>query len=636
MSLFKQIALIMSAFLFLVLVSVMVFNFQSAKQYAQEELSNNAQNTASYLSLSLTNAKGNQSKMSTMISAVFDSGYYQEITLFDTDNKIIYQRTKEKESSTVPLWFKSLYDFQIPPTSATVSSGWNPVGTVQVFPLEENAHVKLYKNFLELLKSFAVISFITFTILYFLLRFILSSLKKLKVQAESVSQNNFIVNDDIPSTVEFKEVTLAMNKMVTKVKDIFEKEAASVKDYHKLLYTDTLTGLGNRNFFELKLNDFISSQEGDTKGIILTMFFDGVIEANKAVGHENVNEVIKELSDTVVQTLKEESSAVITRIDGTKISVIFPSVLSEDIETFADDILTQAMMRLEKSSIQDCDWGIKLVQLNYNTHDTTSRILDKIEKALSSAKKNSVTYLSIEDADEKALQKEIIESRIKEHSIALALQDVYSTQGDILHAEAYVRLFDEDKNMYEAGDFIPLVHKMRLDTKLDQNVINYAIKEPSLQETMIAINISARFIQDKGALSWLKERLASVSPGRVFNFEVSNQNLLGAINEAQNFSNMLHEAGHNFGIDRFSIEHESNLNYLQMLKPEYIKINSSYLNDMLQSKQGQTNNALQILIESLDIKIIATNLEDKKTRESLEKVGIKYFQGSLLTKPKLV
>ena len=636
MSLFKQISLIMSVFLFFVLISVMAFNFQSAKQYAQEELANNAQNTASYLSLSLANAKGNTSEMSTMISAVFDSGYYQEIILFNTNDKVIYKRTKEKASSEVPAWFKSLYNFHIPITSATVSSGWNPIGAIQVSPLQENAHIKLYKNFLELLQSFAIIALITFGLLYLLLRLILSSLKKLKIQAESLSQNNFIVNDEIPSTSEFREVTLAMNKMVTKVKDIFDKEAISVKNYHKLLYTDTLTGLGNRNLFELKLDDFLSSQDADTKGVILTLFFDGIIEANKAIGHEKVNQLIQELSATIEKTLKKEKQVVIARIDGTKISMIFPGVTKEDLEACSNDMLTQTMINIEKAPLQECDCAIKIIQINYNAHDTTALILDEIDKSLSGAQKNSITYVSSENDDAKVLQKEIIESRIKEHAIALALQDVYNTEDEILHAEAYVRLFDEDKNMYEAGDFIPLVHKMRLDTKLDKNVINYAMKEANLQDRDIAINVSLRFIQDKSALTWLKERLATLAGDRVFNFEVSNQTLLSALNEGLEFANALRESGHNFGIDRFSIEDESNLNYLQMLKPEYIKINSNYLHDMLQNEQGHVNNALQILIESLDIKIIAANLESKEIKESLESIGIKYFQGSLLSKPKLM
>ncbi len=636
MSLFKQITIIMSLFLLVVILSVMTLNLQSAQKYAQQELYANAQNSAASLSLSLSNAQGDISTMSTMINAVFDSGYYKEIRLLDNNNEMLFQRTKEESSLDIPGWFKGLYDFKNPIASANVSTGWNPIGQLQVVSLEDNAHIKLYENFLELLQTFVFIALITFTLLFFLLKLILSSLKRLVEQAEAVSDNNFIITEDIPTTSEFKEVTLAMNKMVAKVKDIFEKEAASVQNYHRVLYTDALTSLGNRNFFELKMSDFLSSQGADASGVMLTLYFDGVSDANKSVGHEKVNQFIQDLAQIIKKRVENENGALIARIDGTKFSMIFPGLHREDIESCADDLLTQSIVNLENASITGCDCAIKLVQMNYTSQDTTASLFDRIESSLQDAQKNTVNYAVQQESDQSTLQKEVIERRIKEHSIALALQDVYDQDHNILHAEAYVRLFDENRNVHEASDFIPLVHKMNLDTNLDKSVINYAIKEPLMQEKTVAINISLRFVQDKDALQWLKGRLAALSKARTFNFEISNHNLLNAVNEVLVFSNLVKAAGHHFGIDRFTIEEGSNLNYLQMIKPAYIKIDSKYLYDMLQDKEGKSNPALQNLIESLDIKIIASNVEDKKTQTTLAQMGIKYFQGSLLSDPKLV
>ncbi len=636
MSLFKQISIIMSLFLFVVIFSVMTLNLKSAQRYAQQELFANAQNSAASLSLSLSNAKGDVGTMSTMINAVFDSGYYKEISLLDNEDKTLFKRTKEESKLDVPQWFTDLYDFENPIASANVSSGWNPIGQLQVTSLEDSAHIKLYENFLELLQTFIFIAVVTFTLLFFLLKLILSSLTRLEEQAEAVSDNNFIINENIPSTSEFKEVTLAMNKMVIKVKEIFEREAASVQNYHKALYTDALTSLGNRNFFELKINDFLSSQEADNRGVILTLFFDGVSDANKSVGHEKVDHFIQRLSEIIKTRLKDESNVLSSRIDGTKFSMIFPSMQKDDIEDIADDLLTQSIVGLENASFGECDCAIKLIQTNYSSQDTAASLFNTIENALQNAQKNTITYFTQDSINKNALEKEVIENRIKEHSIALALQDVFDSDENILHSEAYVRLFDEQKNVHEAGDFIPLVHKMNLDTYLDKTVINYAIKEPLIQEKTVAINISLRFIQDKDAIQWLKGRLASVDNERVFNFEISNHNLLNCVNEGIEFSNVVKGAGHHFGIDRFSVEEGSNLNYLQMIKPEYIKIDAHYLYDMLQDEQGESNPALQNLIESLDIKIIANNIEEENIKDFLAKTGIKYFQGSLLSNPKLI
>jgi diguanylate cyclase (GGDEF)-like protein len=633
MSLFKQITIIMSLFLLFVLASVMALNFNSSAKYAQDELLNNAQNTVSSLSLSLAHANGDVSAMATMVNALFDSGYFQKITLLDTQENTLFERIQTNDQTQVPLWFKSLYTLETPVASATVSSGWKPVGTVQIIPTQDNADIKLYENFLELLQSFALIALITFTLLYFLLRLILSSLKRLTKQAEAVSSNHFIINTSVPSTKEFKEVTLAMNKMVEKVKDIFEKEASSVQNYHRLLYTDDLTALGNRNYFELKFNEFMASQEADTNGIILTLYLDGILEANKTMGHDKVDDLIQGLSSLLRDKVKTMDQAVIARIDGTKISIIFPRMGADDIEDLAEETLAQSIMKLEQSSIPEC--GIKLVIQTYGTQDTLSGLLGQMENRLSTVQKNTLNIIT-EDNDSAIIERETIENRIKEHSIALALQDAFDLKGNSIHAEAYVRLYDEHQILLEAGDFIPLVHKMRLDTKLDQNVINYAIKEKLLQNREVAINISLRFVQDKDMLKWLKERLASVHENRVFNFEISNHNLLHCVDEALEFSTMLTQSGHKFGIDRFTVEENTNLNYLQMLTPDYLKIDSTYLHEMIQGKQGQINNALKILIESLDIKIIASNTEDSKVKEALQAAGIKYFQGSLLAKPVLI
>ena len=635
MSLFSKISIIMSLFLLVVIISVMTLNFNSAQKYAQEELYVNAQNSATSLSLSLSNTKGNTSIMSTMINAVFDSGHYKEIVLLDNDENIIFKRTKEKTQQHVPLWFSELYDFETPSASANVSSGWKPIGQLQVTYLQDRANIKLYENFLELLEASVLISIVTLGLLFVLLKLILSSLTKLKEQAEAVSSNNFIITTDIPTTSEFKEVTLAMNKMVSKVKDIFEKEATSVQNYHRVLYTDTLTSLGNRNFFELKMNDYLASQEADANGVILTLFFDGVSEANKVLGHEKVNILIQDIATLIKQSVKDEKNVLLSRIDGTKFSIIFPGLQKEDIHEHADEILAQGIIQLEHASIPHTHCSIKIAQINYNINDTAFSLLDTIEKSLSNVHKNSISYTQLESFQDNSLDKDLIEKRINDHSIALALQDVFDNENNILHSEAYVRLFDEEQNMHEAGDFIPLIHKMHLDTKLDKSVINYAIKEPLLQDKDVAINISLRFLQDKTALRWLKERLSSVSSNRKLNFEISNHNLLNCVDEAGIFSSTLRQAGHNFGIDRFNIEDGQNLNYLQMIKPEYIKIDSLYLHEMLHNEQGQKNPALQDLIESLDIKIIASNLENQETKVFLEKMGIKYFQGSLLSKPKL-
>ncbi len=636
MNLYKQISLIMSLFLLFVLVSVMSYNFQSAKKYAQEELANSTQNTATYLSISLGKTGAETSEMSTMINAVFDSGNFQEIRLLDTHKKVIFQRNNSEDHIKVPQWFTSMYELKTPHSTATISSGWKLVGTVTVVPMLDNTHLKLYNNFLSLLESFFFFSLIAFTLLFFLLRLLLASLRKMTEQAEAVSNNNFIINQDIPSTTEFKEVTLAMNKMVTKVKNIFEKEANSAKEYHKLLYTDALTGLGNRNYFELKLNEFIISEEIESKGVILNIFLEGISYANKSIGHEKVDALLYELCSVIKQQVQKEENTVIARLDGTKTSIIFTNRQKEDIEEISKEILTQAIVLLEKLNLNADKCCIKITQLRYGSNDNVSSLLNQIEKSFSLTKKNTIFFINSNTETSINIGTELIKSRLNAHAVSLAMQDVYDIHQNILHAEAYVRLYDENKNLFEARDFLPIIQAHNLGVQLDKNVINHALKISASSSSEIAINLSLDFLQDASAIQWLKERLRTQGRTKVFNFEVSNHVLLHSIAQANYLSTMLREMGHNFAIDRFSIDENSNLNYLQMIQPAYLKIDSCYLRDMLKDENGVTNPALQIITESIDAKIIATNIENSEMKGFLQKAGIKYFQGSYLGEVRLV
>lgn len=636
MTLFKQIAMIMSVFLLFVLLSIVTFNVNAAQKYAQEEMANNAQNTASFLSLSLAQAKGNTAEMSAMINAIFDSGYFMKITLSDENGVLLFERTKSEDEASTPDWFKSLFPIDSPSASATVSSGWTPIGNISVIPAKENTQHQLYRNSIEILQSFAIIALVSFALLHLVLRLVLSSLTRVKEQAEAVSDNSFIINTAIPKTLEFKEVTLAMNKMVNKVKEIFEKEAASIQEYHKLLYTDSLTGLYNKVYFERKFNELLHSQEADSHGLLLGLYLEGVQEANKKLGHEKVDQIINDIAQKAKSFAQDHEDVICSRVDGTKIILIFPQALMDDIKEIAEALLTFGLVHFEKESLADYESSIRLAMLSYTAKDKVETILSQLNKALMHGEKNSITNLMSEEPFNGVLDRKVIENRIKEHAIALATQNVYDDHDNILHSEAYVRLFDDKKVMHEAGAFIPLIHQMRLDTRLDQSVINFILNENSLEGRDIAVNISLAFLKDKAMHQWLKERLAGSNIQTKLHFEISNHNVLGAITDAVAFSTLVKESGHHFGIDRFSIEEQANLNYLQMIKPEYLKIDSTYLHDMIKGDQGQLNPALQILIEGLDITIIASNIEKMQIKEELSAVGIKHFQGSLLSQPKLI
>lgn len=119
------------------------------------------------------------------------------------------------------------------------------------------AYTHLYAIFKNLLISFGVLSVVGLFILNLILALILRPLKKIELQAAAVMRNEFIIQEHVPFTKEFRDVVLGMNTMISKLRTMFEKASEELKKHKELEYTDSTTKLRNRKYFIDKLPEFL-------------------------------------------------------------------------------------------------------------------------------------------------------------------------------------------------------------------------------------------------------------------------------------------------------------------------------------------------------------------------------------------
>lgn len=233
MTLFKQIAIIFSMFIILIIGSVMYLNFNSANQFIQNQLYTTSEDTATSLGLSLSMnipSEGEDlSTMKTMINAIFDRGYYESIVLQDMQGKFLIENKNTLKVKDIPDWFVNNVKLKVPTAQSQISTGWIPYGVLSVKLHSGHAYMQLWQIFIEILEIFSILVSIVLLILYLVLKLTLKPLKNVEKQAMAITNNDFIIQNNIPFTTEFKNVVLAMNKMVVKVKDIFEHEALMVQ-----------------------------------------------------------------------------------------------------------------------------------------------------------------------------------------------------------------------------------------------------------------------------------------------------------------------------------------------------------------------------------------------------------------------
>ena len=106
-------------------------------------------------------------------------------------------------------------------------------------------------------------------------------------------------------------------------KDLADKFSSVNRELETMAYKDSLTGLYNHRFFHEMFDKEISSANRHSKVFSLVTFdLDGFKPINDTLGHKFGDNVLKEISNIVIKTLREEDLAF--RIGGDEFAILLP------------------------------------------------------------------------------------------------------------------------------------------------------------------------------------------------------------------------------------------------------------------------------------------------------------------------
>ena len=649
MTLFKQIAAIFAFSLLIILATVMWLNFKTANDFVQGQLLSTAEDTATSLGLSLSPVADydDTSTMETMINAIFDRGYYESITLRDMDDVILLEKKQPVVVKDIPTWFIDFIDLQTPLATTQISTGWTMFGQLSVRAHPGHAYMQLWQTLIEISQSFAMLSVAILALLYFLLKIILRALVRVEEQALAIKQNDFIVQDKIPFTTEFKNVVIAMNSMIVKVKEIFDKEAESLRKYHEILYTDSVTKLYNRRYLLIKLSNYQNAHSEVSQGSFMLLSFNGIDEAKKILGYVKLEGLLKNIANILKIKTEPMHDSVVARMNNSDFAILIPAIGIDDTKNLFKSILDEIIVEFSKEELDEASY-VSIGAVGYTPDDTTKTLFSKADFSLAAAKVKRTNAIDYGKSDESSLVlgkeewMKMISASMDENMLKVAVQPVVTIDDDseIYHDEVYLRLVDEKDKIYNAGYFMPMLINLNLTDDVDRHVVELAMHHLKKMKDIksLAINIAASFISNASNMHWLREKLYSFSSESsvVLCFESSNFSILKNLDIFTELAKMVQARGYKFGIDNFSSD-SSDMSYLQKIKPNYIKADKSYLIDLQYSDDsGMSNEALFILTKSLNIDIIATAVETEDQKEKLKKMEILYFQGSLVAEPKIL
>ena len=202
-----------------------------------------------------------------------------------------------------------------------------------------------------------------------------------------------------------------------------------------------------------------------------------------------------------------------------------------------------------------------------------------------------------------------------------------------------MRLRDDENKLISPLDFIPLAEETGLIHALGQSVLKQsciAAKEwaDKGHNIKVAVNIAAKQFTDGNFCNLVADTIEQAGlASELLELEVTESALMHDFEEIKIMLSKLSDLGLTIAIDDFGTGYSS-LSYLKLFPVDVLKIDQSFVRDMLTDTQSMDIvRTITSLAHTLNLQIVAEGIEEKQHLNSLIDLGCELGQGYYFHKP---
>ncbi len=404
---------------------------------------------------------------------------------------------------------------------------------------------------------------------------------------------------------------------------------------------DNLTGLVNRSRFQEHLkNVVLEAQQDLSEHALLFIDLDQFKIVNDTVGHMAGDELLRQISALLSANIRKND--LLSRFGGDEFGIIFNNLSINDVKDRAAKILEvlRNFHFFSDEKVFNITASIGIVVINQYTQDENT-VLSQADSACYIAKdKGRNAYFIAEIDDDSVFQRfeemswiHRIEHALQKHQFVLYAQTIKSLCQTENHFEILLRMKDDKQQIIMPGRFIPVAERYNFMPKIDLWVIKTLFNEiqnnESLQRVIFSINLSGQSLSNEHFLSEL-ETLIGFYQQLDFSciiFEITETSAINNLEQLRQF--MLHQKknGFRFSLDDFGTG-LSTFTYLKHLPVDYIKIDGSFVKDILDDPLDRAMvQSIHQLSSIAKIKTVAEYVENSDILAMISEMGIHYAQG---------
>ena len=409
---------------------------------------------------------------------------------------------------------------------------------------------------------------------------------------------------------------------------------------------DILTNLPNRKQLYAYLHDIIANKNKKPgKVAILITNLDFFRSVNNNLGHEVGDKIIQECAARL-QTLYQDNSF-LARMDGDEFAVVIKTLNTEDLFVAANNLheeFKKPMQIVNQEIYLSASTGISVFP---DQGDSASELIKNATTALYVVKNSSRNSYKVYAPEIKEYnhQKFNLHSElhhaVKNNEFVLHYQPkIDGKTSQIVGIEALVRWNHPNRGLLYPIDFIPIAEETGIIKHIDEWVLYTACTQlkkwlrEGMSDIRLAVNLSAWQFKDQYLADTVIKVLerTGISPS-CLELEITETAAVENLSFTQNTLSKLMDIGVSISIDDFGTGYSS-LSYLKHFPVNFLKIDRSFVADMLSDKN--TYSIIRAIIDiahALQLKVIAEGVENQAQLDMLMNLGCDEIQGYHISRP---
>jgi diguanylate cyclase (GGDEF)-like protein/PAS domain S-box-containing protein len=433
--------------------------------------------------------------------------------------------------------------------------------------------------------------------------------------------------------------------------DITVRKTAE-EEIRNLAFFDPLTQLPNRRLLVDRLQHAVAtSLRKGQPGALLFIDLDNFKTLNDTRGHDVGDMLLRQVADRLRKCVREGDT--VSRIGGDEFVVVLediqgdPMEAARHVEQIAEHVrteLTRPYLLAGQLQHSSPSIGATLFQ---NHEFSVEELLKRGDLAMYDAKasgRNTVRFFDPEmqaSVSSRARLEAELRQGLANSQLRLHYQPQVNEHGDMVGVEALVRWQHPQRGLLPPASFITLAEETRLIVELGRWVLQTACQQlaqwatqPQWRDLTMAINVSAQQFHHRDFVQQVTEQLerSGARPSHL-KIELTETVMVQDLQDVIGKMTALKSLGVRLSLDDFGTGYSS-LNYLKQLPLDQLKIDQSFVRDVLRdTNSAAIARTIIKLAQNLNLEAIAEGVETQEQRDFLLASECKLFQGYLFSRP---